>query len=500
MKIHAWALAGAVGAASAAWGQCEPLEDPIPGAIEQTGVSVTLDPIATGLTSPLWLTTAPSADDRLIVVDQMGIVWAIDAETGDKSVFLDVSERLVELGAFGEGSYDERGLLGIAFHPDYAANGLLYTYESHPVGPEADYSTMPDGETADHQNVITEWTVDNPDGPLAEVNPESARELLRIDHPQFNHNGGAMAFGPDGFLYFSIGDGGAGDDQGIGHGEEGNAQNINSILGKVIRIDPLGDNSPNGKYGIPDDNPFVGVDGLDEIYAYGFRNPYRFSFDTATGDLWLGDAGQNDIEEVDTVTLGGNYGWRHKEGSFFFMHNGEDDGFVCDEDPGVPPDLIDPVAEYDHDEGVVVVGGFVYHGSLIPELAGRYVFGDFSADGEGPGRLFHLDDAGGIVEFQYAGAPFDAYLLGFGQDAAGEVYVLSNATSTPFEETGIVWRLSTATCGADCDGNGVLDAGDFACFQAAFDAGGETADCNGDGQHDLFDFLCFINLFNAGCP
>jgi glucose/arabinose dehydrogenase len=422
----------------------QPLDDPIPSPIREGGVQVRLEPVATGLTAPNWGISAPGDADRLFVVDQDGIVWAVDLSSGAKSVFLDVSSRLVPLGAFGPNTFDERGLLGLAFDPNYANNGLLYTYTSEPVSGSADFSTMPTGTPANHQSSIAEWRVPNPRNPSSVVDPSSRRELIRIDEPQFNHNGGALNFGPDGFLYISLGDGGAADDQGVGHSPQGNGQDPSNVLGSILRIDPTGTNSTNGKYGVPQDNPFVGRAGfVPEIWAYGFRNPFRFSFDSGTGKLWVGDVGQNDIEEVDIVTKGGNFGWRVKEGSFLFDPNGTAPGFVTARSPGKPKGLIDPVAEYDHDEGIAVVGGFVYRGHAIPQLRGRYVFGDFSRSSAEFGRLFFLDQAERVREFRLVGQEsLGLKLDGFGQDADGELYVLGNTTGTPFGETGIVLRIA----------------------------------------------------------
>ena len=419
------------------------LEDPIPEPIRKGGVHIRLETVATGLTAPNWGVPAPGHSDRLFVVDQPGIVWSVDLESGAKSVFLDVSDRLVALGAFGPGTFDERGLLGLAFHPDYASNGLLYTYTSEPVDGPADFSTLPVGAIANHQSVVAEWRVSDPEDPSAVVDPGTRRELMRIDEPQFNHNAGALNFGPDGFLYISLGDGGAADDQGVGHSPQGNGQDPSNILGTILRIDPAGSNSANGSYGIPADNPFVGQEGfVSEIWAYGFRNPFRFSFDSATGALLVGDVGQNDIEEVDVVTRGGNFGWRIKEGSFLFDPNGDDPGFVTERSPGEPQGLIDPIAEYDHDEGIAVVGGFVYRGDAIPQLKGRYVFGDFARSFTEFGRLFFLNPANQIREFRIVGQEsLGLKLDGFGQAADGELYVLGNTTGTPFGETGVVLRI-----------------------------------------------------------
>jgi glucose/arabinose dehydrogenase len=498
------------------------LEDPIPGTIPTGDVRIHLQVVADGLTAPNGLMVAPGGASRLFVVDQPGQVWIIRDGALLPEPFLDVSDRLVDLGIFGTGDpfgdFDERGLLGLAFHPDYDAPGApgfgrLYTYYSVPVDGPADFTTAdppPPGREFNHQSVIVEWQVDpaNPD----RVDPGSARELIRVDQPQFNHNAGEVRFGPDGMLYIAFGDGGGADDEdgiaslgGItfGHGPTGNGQNLETVHGSLLRIDPLGLTgaiSANGEYSVPSDNPFVGADGHDEIWAYGFRNPFRFSFDDA-GRLIVGDVGQNDIEEVVIVEAGGNHGWRLKEGSFRFVPNGVERGFVIDNFDGLPPDLIDPVIQYDHDEGLSVIGGFVYTGAALPALAGKYVFGDFSTSfGDPLGRLFYGDlDTGEIFEFPSSAAGLGLYIKGFGQDQDGEVYVLAGPNSAPFGSFGAVYRIVDA-CGADCDGSGALDFFDFLCYQDLFAAGDPGADCDGSGTIELADFLCYQDLFAAGCP
>lgn len=437
--------------------------------VEKSDKTIHLEYVTSGLTAPNFGTFAPGDGDRLFVSDQDGTLWAIDLTDGSKTVFADLSGLLVPLGAFGPGTFDERGFLGLAFHPDYRTNGLLYTYTSEPVAGDADFSTIPAGETANHQAVVREWQVPGPGNPASVVDPASVRELLRVDEPQFNHNGGALAFGHDGMLYIALGDGGNRDDQGTGHNPQGNAQDLSNPLGSILRIDPLGSNSTNGQYGIPADNPFAGMEGyVGEIFAYGFRNPFRLSFDMATGDLYAGDVGQDDLEEVDVVVSGGNYGWNVKEGSFCFDPNGPLPGFAFDQEPcpNEPPGLIDPVAEYntsdslaENEDGRAVVGGFVYRGSAIPGLMGRYIFGDFSQFTEtginNAGRLFFLnkkdivkDDrikTSKTFEFTLFGQDeLGLSLLGFGQDAHGELYVLANEVGTPFGETGVVLRIVPA--------------------------------------------------------
>jgi glucose/arabinose dehydrogenase len=453
-----------IGAAGQAWAQ---LDDPIPEPIEPGLQPVHLQTLAAGLTAPNWGTFAPGDPGRLFVTDQNGILWAVDTTSGDKSVFADLSGLLVPLGIAGPGTFDERGLLGVAFHPDYATNGLLYTYTSEPAAGTADF-TLPAGTPVDHESVVREWQVPDPGGPASVVDPATVRELLRVEEPQFNHNAGALAFGPDGQLYIALGDGGAADDEGPGHSPQGNGQDTGNVLGSILRIDPAGSSSANGQYGVPADNPFFpggaapfggdagcGDGSCDEIFAYGLRNPFRFSFDKERGDLYVADVGQNDIEEVNVVVAGGNYGWRVKEGSFCFDPGapGPGGGFVTAPDTCDSTGLIDPVAEYDHDEGIAIVGGFVYRGSAIPGLAGRYLFGDFSQSFFGNnGRLFGLEKknivkrnrvkTSEILELQLVGQDgLGLSLLGFGQDMGGEVYVLANGTGVPFGETGVVQRV-----------------------------------------------------------
>lgn len=455
---------GVAGLAGAAWGQ---LEDPIPDPIAKGDIRIGLQQIASGMVAPNLLTHAGDGSDRLFIVDQAGQVRLYKGGQLQATPFLDVSPRLVELGVFGtqdENDFDERGLLGLAFHPGYAdpqspGFGRLYTYTSevydHTLTTFSTADQPPSGKTFDHQSVVTEWRVDpnHPD----QVDMSSRRELMRVDQPQFNHNAGMLAFGPDGMLHIALGDGGGADDQNNtpwfdgptwGHSPQGNAQDTSIVYGSVLRIDPLGHNSGNGLYGIPLDNPFVGVEGVDEIYAYGFRNPFRFSFDRGTGDLVLGDVGQNDIEEVDIVVSGGNYGWKIKEGTFLFDDNGEEPGFVSVDSPGDPPGLIDPVAQFDHDEGLSVIGGFVYRGSMLPELEGMYVFGDFSTDFVTPlGRLFYADLATGDIREFLLGAqdlPLGMFVKGFGEDASGELYLLAGTNLGPFGDDGMAFRIVPA--------------------------------------------------------
>ncbi|MCV6636197.1 PQQ-dependent sugar dehydrogenase [Candidatus Albibeggiatoa sp. nov. NOAA] len=420
-----------------------PLDNPITEVIQQGSQRIRLKSVATGLVAPNWGISAPNDNQHLYVIDQTGQIWRIDLHTYKKTLFVDLSNRLVSLGIGGAGSFDERGLLGLVFHPNHAENGLLYTYTSEPVGIPADFNTLAAGVTADHQSVIIEWRVNQANTPEANVDLNSARVLMRIDQPQFNHDGGGIVFGADGFLYIALGDGGGRDDEhGGSNAETANGQNLAIPLGKILRIDPQGSNAANGQYGIPVDNPFVHQEGVvQEIYAYGLRNPFRISFDRQTGELYAADVGQNAIEELHKIVAGGNYGWSLKEGSFRFYPNGDDRGFVNTDLTGLPDNLIDPVAEYDHDEGTAIIGGFVYRGQAINDLVGQYVFGDVAHTGQGDGRLLYWNNAQ-IQSFTLSEQnAVDRWVLGFGEDAVGELYVMVNQTGVPFGETGEVWKI-----------------------------------------------------------
>jgi hypothetical protein len=351
-------------------------------------------------------------------------------------------------------SFDERGLLGLAFHPGFMdANSpgflTLYTLHNVPVGRRADFEEPPFPNVnvvPNCQEVIAEWKVSQAN--LDAVDPNSYREILRYDKPQFNHNGGTIDFGPDGLLYGAFGDGGAGDDAGDGHNPAtGNAQDLTTILGKTIRINPLnptlttdqdGTPSSNGQYRIPPSNPFLNTPGaLREIFAYGFRNPYRFSFDAANGRLVMGDVGQNNIEEVNIVTSGGNYGWRIQEGKFLFDPV---TGNVF-ANPNPNPNLIDPVVQYDHFEATVnsvtriaIVGGFVYRGTKVLGLGGKYITAELN------GVLLVADLQTGKLERLVSN--LGMFVKGFGQDANNEVYVLGSTEIGPSGAGGMVLQIS----------------------------------------------------------
>jgi glucose/arabinose dehydrogenase len=474
--------------------------------IRTFGPKISIEVVSLGMTAPLKGVSAPGLPNHLFVVDQPGTLWAVDLTNPDpnanKRAFLDVRALLVTLGVCGPGTFDERGLLGVAFHPDFNRAGTFgfgkfYTYTSEPRGTPATTPSpsVPPG-AADHQNVVSEWQAANPANPAAGV-AAGRRELMRIDWPQFNHDGGDLAFGPDRKLYISMGDGGGADDADgqpfvtapphypvcgelpiFGHQNNGNGQKLNTPLGKIHRIDVNPPFTPGKQYRVPADNPFVNTPGaVPEIWASGFRNPYRFSFDRKTGDLYVGDVGQNDIEEVDIVSRGGNFGWNCKEGTAFFYINGSvpDDGFA-DESPNRPErrgdctsgprPLRDPIAQYDiHREGHSVIGGFVYHGHRVQALHNKYVFADFSLLFKFPtgphdyGRLFTMNARGHedrndgrgrhglrrISELMVVpGGAISLAVLGIGQDAAGEIYVTGNTWGVPFPAPGNDEALGTA--------------------------------------------------------
>jgi uncharacterized protein (TIGR03118 family) len=416
-----------------------PIADPIPAHIVKGDITIELEPIVDGLAAPLGLAVPDDGSNRMFIYDQAGLAWIVTGGAGKlPTPLLDVRTRLVTFG-----NYDERGLLGLATHPDFVHHPLVYTYTSEPINGTADFvNLMPAGVTNNCQSVIAEWRISsaNPN----QVDPASRREILRIDKPQSNHNGGTLRFGPDGFLYISLGDGGRANDVADGHVPGGNAQSLQRIYGKLLRIDVDSKNSANGKYGIPKDNPFVGQAAVQEVYAYGLRNPFTYSFDSLTGDLYLGDAGQNNIEEVDLIVKGGNYGWNVKEGTFWFDSVSANIGsVVTGAVREVPPDLIDPIAEYDHGEGNVVIGGFVYRGCENPLLDGRYVFGDWGSFTAPSARLFYLDSDSVIKEFRIglADRPTGFWLRGFGQDDAGELYVFGSTVLGPAGNTGQMFKI-----------------------------------------------------------
>ena len=429
------------------------IEEEFPEAHLKAGANktkaVSLELIAENMVSPIGLVAVPDQSQRLFVIDQIGVIWVIDAQGNtQEEPFLDVRAQMISLNA----GYDERGLLGLAFHPDFTMNGRVFAYYTAPPnagGPEP-------GEEWNNISRISEYFVSPGSN---QVDTSTEKVILEIDQPQGNHEGGTIAFGPDGYLYISIGDGGGAHDIGPGHVEDwyevnegGNGQDIEAnLLGNILRIDINAGNP----YAIPQDNPFVGKVGLDEIYAYGFRNPFRFSFDiSGSQKLYVGDAGQHLWEEISVVENGGNYGWNVKEGTHCFSTiNPREVLASCPDVDAFGNKLIDPVIEMRNSanplggETVTIIGGYVYRGNSIPGLQGKYVFGSFSNDFGPTGEIFISNPAGpGLWSFQEMLLENDAddigyYLKGFGQDLEGEIYVTASSVLGPTGDTGKIFKL-----------------------------------------------------------
>ncbi len=425
---------------------------PVP-LIHQGSIKVRLATVASGLTAPLELTSPADGTGRLFINQQTGQILILENGAILPTPFLDVADRLVPLFP----DYDERGLLGFAFHPDFnnaSAPGFhkIYTYTNEPVDGPADF-TVPDQSPFDNQAVLAEWKVSETDPNV--IDPSTRREVMRIDHPQFNHEGGKLAFrATDHYLYLSEGDGGNANDVGDGHNPlKGNGQDKTNVLGKLLRIDPLdpaltqGSPDPisaNGKYRIAHTNPFLAQPrAVHEIFVYGLRNPFRFSFDPTLDQLIIGDVGQNNIEEIDLGVSGSNYGWHLKEGTFLFNPH---DGTITT-DPNPDPRLVNPVAEYSHFDGIAVIGGFTYRGTLVPLLANRYIFGDLFGT-TGSARLFYTYLANGaILEFKMGpqNPLLGSFLKGFGQDDSGELYVMIDSNIGPSGTGGQVLKIVGAS-------------------------------------------------------
>ncbi len=608
--------------------------------------AINLEAVATGLVAPIGVEHA--GDARLFIVEQRGQVRIVEAGALLPTPFLDLGPRLVP----ARPGFDERGLLGLAFHPGYATNGRFFVFYSAPypadrtheydaldvpvgtspftyqgvtytggqVNPPGDPAllasgaqswrvfsggtasiTLPEtvasvrfffvhppgmpagsvqafdaggvargapvasrvattpGSTANFvildqatagirelrftagaapagdtytlfvdnfqtfgfncKNVLAEYRVSAGNPNLADAGSE--RILLEINKPQFNHNGGQLAFSPhDGYLYVAVGDGGAGGDTGLGHVVGGNAQSIDNLLGKILRLDVDG----ALPYAIPADNPFVGIDGRDEIYAYGLRNPWRFSFDRGPGHrLICSDVGQSRLEETNIIVRGGNYGWRIREGLDCFDPA----------TPATPPPtcattgadgqpLIPPIDQYPRTVGISVTSGYIYRGSAMPALNGQYIFGDWSRTfNPGDGSFFRLDQNGPgtwtraelkVRRGAEANPRFGRYISAFGEDAVGELYVCSQDVLAFGGTTGVVHRISLAPNKGDTNCDGLVDFGDIDGFVVALvsEAGYlaqfpnceySQADVNGDTFVDFEDINDFVAcLIAAGCP
>ena len=338
-----------------------------------------LTQIASGLTTPVDLQQSDDGSGRFFVVEQPGTIKVVQGTSVLPTAFLDIRSKV----SFSPGG--EMGLLGVAFHPNYSTNHRFYVNYDRTLG------------SGQIQTVIAEYQA--PSAASNQADATSERILLTVDQPFTNHKGGQLSFGPDGFLYIALGDGGSGGDP------SGNGQNLNMLLGKMLRIDADG----ALPYAIPPSNPFASGGGLPEIWAYGLRNPFRFSFDRTSGKLFAGDVGQDAFEEVDILASGGNFGWNTMEGMHCFNPSSG-----CD-----MTGLTLPIAEYGHSEGEAVIGGYVYHGAAIPSLAGVYVFGDFIT-----GRMWTLTQSAGGAWTRKLILSTGRGISSFGQDAAGEIYVV----------------------------------------------------------------------------
>ena len=323
----------------------------------------------------IYLTTANDESGRIFVATREGIIFSIEKDSNNISLFIDIRDKI------DQGLPGERGLLGFTFDPNYVNNGYFYIY----------YTDF------DGTSIISRFeSINN-----VESRFNTELKILQIEQPYSNHNGGSIDFGPDGYLYIALGDGGSGGDPFL------NGQNGNTLLGSILRID-VSKSSENSLYQIPNDNPFIDNDNFkDEIWAYGLRNPWRMSFDIKTGKLFVGDVGQDNFEEINIIEKGGNYGWNIMEGNNCFNNE------VCNKE-----NLIMPIVEYSHNEGCSVTGGYVYHGK-IDSLKNKYIFTDFCS-----GHIWAID----TLDEQYTKerllkGPFQIPSLG--QDENGEVYILS---------------------------------------------------------------------------
>jgi glucose/arabinose dehydrogenase len=461
-RIAAFALAGSFGLAATApaWA--------CPATLRTVN-------IVSGLTRPVWVTAAPGDDERIFVLEKnvstTGRIRIIENINGAPTLratpFLSISP--VSTG-------NEQGLLGMAFHPNYASNGYFYV-------------NFTDSSAG---TVIRRYTaIPGPGGSYltsVAADATSAFQITRIAQPFSNHNGGWIAFGPDGYLYIGMGDGGSAGDPG------NRAQNLNDLLGKMLRIDVNGDDfpaDPANNYAIPADNPFAGaIPGRDEIWTYGLRNHWRNDFDNKTGDLYIADVGQNNIEEVNFEPAGSpggfNYGWRCYEGTAAFSLG------------GCPPasTMVFPIVQYTHSQGCSVTGGVVYRGKNIPGLSGTYFYADYCSN-----IIWSLRYRNGTVtEFTTRQAELApgfpesiTAITSFGEDNQGRMYIV--------EDGGQIWRVETSGTPAvgDANGDGLLNFDDINCFVAAVISYEAWRSCTSPSVNQSYtSFLCRNDMDRDG--
>ncbi|MGP1273409.1 MAG: PQQ-dependent sugar dehydrogenase [Phycisphaerales bacterium] len=436
---------------------------------------VTQQSFVTGIDRPVFLTYAPGEPDKLFVLEQEGAIRIIENGVLLPTPFMDIDGTVIG----GDSGGSEQGLLGLAFAPDYETSGRFFV---HYVGTSPTLGTV---------TAIAEYRRDDTDPTGRTADVTSGQVLLEIDQPFSNHNGGWLGFGPDGYLYAATGDGGSGNDP------QNNASRLVNLLGKMLRIDV----STPGTYTVPADNPFTQVFGAQpEIWSYGLRNPWRSSFDTLTGDLWIADVGQGAREEINlqpaSSTGGEHYGWRCREGS---IENPAFSGCT----PTPPTGFTEPIYDYVSVGRCSVVGGYVYRGCAIPELEGLYIWGDYCT-----GEVIAIDpNAATITEIPLFNFGFG--LSSFGMDQQGELYVMDVQAgfinklvpTNPIDDNGngIPDGCEEVPCLADVNGNGETDPGDFTAWVTAYNSGDLAADQNQNGELDPGDFTAWVTNYNAGC-
>jgi glucose/arabinose dehydrogenase len=337
---------------------------------------------ADGFSNPVEMQNV--GDDRLFIVEKRGVIEILQLDgTTNLTPFLDIQNIVLTPG----GNYDERGLLGLAFHPDYINNGYFYVNYIDNFG----------------NTQISRFSVSTSDPSIAD--PDSEFQILEVEQPYINHNGGCLRFGPEGYLYIGLGDGGSAGDP------ENRSQNLQTLLGKMLRID-IDNTEGSTNYAVPSNNPFVGdPNALDEIWSYGLRNPWRFSFDSETDELWIGDVGQGSMEEIDRAAAtvsGQNYGWRCYEGNQEYNTSG------CPNQS----ELTFPVAEYSHSGGnCSITGGYVYRGEIYENFLGIYFYADFCS-----GEIGTIDQSNNQINH----GPFNGSWVSFGEDKNKELYIIDN--------------------------------------------------------------------------